>query len=360
MSQQFDASNMGSSVTKSSAPYREMSREEAKELINMLRYKRPHGSKTEQAFVSRFIDPLPGIKSDAFGNRYVAVPNPDGSPSRVMWACHTDTVHRKGGKQYVVYNPRSGMMYLPETSKSNCLGADDTAGVWLMSHMIRLQVPGLYIFHRGEEVGGLGSSWIAANDPDRLAGIDIAIALDRRGYNSVITYQTTRGCSETFASTLAARLGGHFEPDDTGLFTDTDNYTHLVPECTNLSVGYFDAHSKAESLDAWFLRDLLDRLCDLETESLPVCREPSAYDPDDWPGFWGGSYRDRGEPELPLGYSKGALTREDERDEWKLMDLVMDHPEVAASVLEDMGFSRSDFLEAVYARTGKLDRRAVS
>lgn len=61
-----------------------------------------------------------------------------------------------------------------------------------------------------------------------LAYIDIAIALDRRGYNSVITYQTTRGCSESFASELAARLGGYFEPDDTGLFTDTDNYTHLV------------------------------------------------------------------------------------------------------------------------------------
>ena len=51
---------------------------------------------------------------------------------------------------------------------SDCLGADDGAGVFLMLEMIDANVEGTYIFHRGEERGGWGSSQIAELHADYI------------------------------------------------------------------------------------------------------------------------------------------------------------------------------------------------
>jgi hypothetical protein len=40
---------------------------------------------------------------------------------------------------------------------SNCLGADCTTGVWLILEMIKANVPGVYVIHSDEEVGGKGA-----------------------------------------------------------------------------------------------------------------------------------------------------------------------------------------------------------
>ena len=38
-------------------------------LLEMLGYKRPHGSESEATFIAKFIDTVPGMTQDAFGNR---------------------------------------------------------------------------------------------------------------------------------------------------------------------------------------------------------------------------------------------------------------------------------------------------
>jgi hypothetical protein len=102
-----------------------------------------------------------------------------------------------------------------------------------------------------------------------------AIAFDRRGVGDVITEMFCgRTCSDTFAKALADGLNEtnatamqnpdrvnwltplRYKPDDTGSFTDTANYTRLIPECTNVSVGYEHEHGPDEILDTWHLKTL--------------------------------------------------------------------------------------------------------
>lgn len=252
-------------------------------LYEMLRYKRPHDTATEHFFVKKFIDSVEGMQADGFGNRYIRV----GENPTTMWSCHVDTVHRTEGAQSLIYYEDCFMIECdPRNDNNEPLGADDAAGVWLMLHMIEARVPGLYIFHRGEEKGGLGSDYIAENEPEIVKGITHAIGLDRRGTSDIITHQLNgRCCSDDFAIHLSEIIqprGVKMEPCDGGIFTDTANYLELIPECTNISVGYYDEHTRHEALDIYFLSTLLDALIDADYSNMPVVKkvdEPFMYGP---------------------------------------------------------------------------------
>lgn len=247
-------------------------------LMAMHSYCRPHGTPTETEFCQRFIAPL-GAERDLFGNWHYQI-----GESPIIWSCHTDTVHRKDGRQTVHYNLGSGMLRLSKRSRrtSSCLGADDTAGVFLCCEMIKRQVPGHYIFHYGEESGGLGSSDLAAEWPELLNGATFAIALDRSGTADIITHQSGgRTASDVFAQSLAAQLnvdGLKYAPCDHGIYTDTAEYAAIVAECSNLSVGYYAAHTKHEQLDTRHLLRLLERLCALDQSALVAARTPGEID----------------------------------------------------------------------------------
>jgi hypothetical protein len=295
-----------------------------RELMEMHTYARPAGSSAEVAFNARFLDSMEGMQIDDAGNRYLRV-----GTAPVLWSSHTDTVHKKSGRARLAYG--DGILSLAEGDKAACLGADDSAGVWIMRQMVLRRIPGLYIFHAGEEIGGIGSAHIARNTPELLDGINHAIALDRRGTSSVITHQMGRCASDSFAQSLADYLGGEFEPDDSGTFTDTANYTALIPECTNLSVGYYGAHSAAETLDIGFCAHLLERLCGLDTETLPI-------------------ERDMDEDEYGYGFA-------DDSPDLTLEDLVYENPRIAAELLEDYRVSVSEFRAAMEAAKLRRWRR---
>lgn len=207
-----------------------------------------------------------------------------GDSPNVMWSSHTDTVHHDEGLQdLIVDGPWIKAVTGKKRELTNCLGADCTTGVWLMIKMIEAKVPGLYIFHREEEVGGRGSQWIADNRADDLAGIQFAIALDRMDYGSVITHQgMSRCCSDEFAEGLSYLLGDNFKPDDGGIFTDTANYTKIIPECTNLSVGYFNQHGPNETQNWMFANNLLEKLTSIDLSGLIPIRDPSEVDDEPW------------------------------------------------------------------------------
>ena len=252
------------------------------QLIDILRTMRPHGSKSEKRFCRDFLDVIPGMETDGFGNRIISIPaNYDGP---VAWTSHVDTVHHKGGTQII--RKRKDIVTLGKGSKANCLGADDGAGIWLMLEMIRAEKPGLYMFHRGEECGGLGSDYIAMQQPAYLDNIKAMISLDRYGYHSVITHQGVMTASEEFALSLADALPGfEMAPDDTGLFTDSANYADLIPECTNLSVGYFGHHGATECVDLGFLCVLRDSLIKLDYDALVIKRFPGEDDGYGWASY---------------------------------------------------------------------------
>lgn len=281
-------------------------------LLEMLTYRRPMGSATEHAFIDRFIRPL-GAWEDPYGNWHVWIPNRDSSPSRVIWSCHTDTVHWLEGRQTVFCNPLTGVVRLSRRSrrvKGTCLGADCTVGVFLCVSMIGAQVPGHYIFHYGEEHGGIGSSAIADYAPELVMDAEMAIALDRRGTGDVITHQYgQRTASDTFAWSIATELQAldprlDYKPHE-GIYTDTAEYAQLVPECSNLSVGNQHEHSRYETCDTVHVGRLLAALCALDTDRLSVERDPSVPDPDDW-----GYYRTLA---LPYDQTIGGATTEEGR-----------------------------------------------
>lgn len=154
------------------------------------------------------------------------------------------------------------------------LGGDDTAGVWLMLNLLNDEVPGLYVFFRGEERGSQGSRYAITHDPGLFKGIKKAVALDRRGYTDVITTQGgRRTCSDAFANELATQLGGGYRPSGLGIHCDSAELTSLVPECTNVSVGYFDEHHPQEKLDLNFVEDLFHKLKKVEWDTLPVSKK---------------------------------------------------------------------------------------
>src|SRR5271166_3985952 len=243
-----------------------------KQLLEMLSWARPAHSRSEATFVERYIKPhAPDV--DGYGNHYIRI-----GDQPTLWSCHTDT--RDCGQNQKAIQLFEGVVRLREPKAGMCLGADDTVGVWIMLSMIRAQRPGLYVFHRAEEIGGLGSTWIAENARELLDGIQHAIALDRKGTGSIITHQLgARCCSTAFTQALSdelGRVGLDYRADSTGLFTDTANYMYLVPECTNLSVGYEREHGPTENLDAIHAGWLRGAMLKFDASGLPARRDPSA------------------------------------------------------------------------------------
>jgi len=247
-------------------------------LIGILRLRRTDGGKAEALMIDKLIKTLPHVKVDKAGNYAVRIPKADGTASRVLWSCHTDTVHRTDGVQSLTYCKDNGVI---NVSDGECLGADDGAGLWLLLEMIDAKVPGLYVFHRNEEHGCVGSRYRAANLAHTLTNIKYAVAFDRKGTTSVITHQYGRTCSDAFAKSMIGMLDMEHRLDPTGMFTDTKSYAEIIPECTNISIGYENAHSANEYLDTTYLLALRDSILTNFDEDLLVCeRDPKSFKPE--------------------------------------------------------------------------------
>lgn len=305
-------------------------------ILDMHTYCRPAGTRSEKRFLRRYVAPL-DCEVDRCGNLIKRI-----GDNGVLWSCHTDTVHRDGGWQ--------ALTMIDDQLQSvdrNCLGSDDTAGVWLMAEMIKAERPGLYVFHRCEERGGIGSGFIAGKTPELLDGIQAAIALDRHGTGDVITHQYGGRCaSNAFAQSLADLLGGRYRPCSYGVFTDTANYTELVPECTNLSVGYDDEHSATESLNVKFLIELRDKLCALDTSKLVIARDPSAK-----VSWMDDYYDDRNWHHGHGGVAYGSDGHGEYIDRLNLAQLVRDFPDEVADYLESFGVDEKELRQAIRERT---------
>ncbi|SEK02194.1 Peptidase family M28 [Sphingobium sp. AP50] len=294
-------------------------------LLEILSWARPHDSDIERAFCREFLDKVPGMTKDGYGNRMLSI----GVRPRIIWSCHIDTVAARGGRQNVDVDAK-GIARLQNGKAGMCLGADDGAGIWIMLNMIAARRPGLYIFHRGEERGCLGSRWIMRNTPHLLEGVDAAIAFDRAGYGDVITHQSHgRTCSDAFAASMATALNAlgpdlQYAPDNTGVFTDTNEYAGAIPECSNLSVGYHGQHGPRETLDIAHCERLLAAMVKLDSDQLVIERDPLDPAHDRW--GW--------------GYPS-------ERDD--LADAVAEYPMTAARILEECGVTLEDFQIALWA-----------
>lgn len=248
-------------------------------LRTLLQLQRPYDSVQEaaaRAFIEAHIETLKvgaTVDRDFHGNTVVEV----GSGSGCVFTAHYDTVHRQGGTQKLL-QVDNFIMADDMQDKACVLGADDAAGVYLLTEMIAAGKPGKYMFFVGEERGGIGSSAFIQDNPNFSA--TSAVAFDRRGTRDVLTHQGGyRTCSDEYAKALSIALNSHgkslqYRPDDGGIYTDTKEFAHLVPECTNISVGYYDEHTAKERLDLGHLMLLRDAVLAIDWESLPIKRVP--------------------------------------------------------------------------------------
>jgi hypothetical protein len=237
----------------------------------------PHGTENELK------NQLPkGFKEDQCGNFYLQI----GTNPSTMFTCHLDTADRSQKKVKHIIDGD-----IIKTDGDSILGADDKAGMTVILYMIEKQVPGLYYFFIGEERGCVGSSRLQRiwEKTEFSKYITKCVSFDRRGTDSVITEQFYGVCcSNEFAKLLShelnlAETSFRYSPDPTGIYTDSAQFTGLISECTNISVGYYSEHTHNERQDIKHLEKLCQAVVKIDWESIPTFRNPSLYSQqDDW------------------------------------------------------------------------------
>ena len=240
------------------------------------------------------------LEKDEFGNLFIKIGESD-----VMFTSHLDTatsaltqvVHTFDGK-------------LIKTDGKSILGADDKAGVVIMLNMIENNIPGLYYFFLGEEVGCIGSRKVATKQKtEKIEGINKVISFDRRGTDSVITFQSSqRCCSETFGEALSKQLNladetFSYKNDPTGILTDSIQFVSIYSECTNISVGYKSEHTFSEQQDIDHLTKLAQACLKVDWNSLPVERDFTKTEYKSYGGGYSGYGGGWDDYEYDYGYS---------------------------------------------------------
>ena len=227
----------------------------------------PHGTEED-------VFPLlnPELQKDEFGNLFIKIGESD-----VMFTSHLDTATSALTQVNHVFDGK-----IIKTDGKSILGADDKAGVTIMLYMIENKIPGLYYFFLGEEVGCIGSRKVANVQKDqKIEGINKVISFDRRGNDSVITFQSSqRCCSDVFGEALSKQLNladdtFSYKNDPTGILTDSVQFIKIYSECTNISVGYKSEHTFSEQQDIEHLTKLAEACLLVDWNGLPVDRDPS-------------------------------------------------------------------------------------
>ena len=268
-----------------------------------------------------------GFRRDIHGNYSLVINDGDKAPTTCFMA-HLDTA--SGDVHRITRYITDDICY---TDGKSILGADDRAGVAIILYLANRDVPGLYYLFLGEEVGCVGSTAAARDDllPPQILR---AVSFDRRGKDSIVTWQCGRQCcSNGFALALANELNAYgltYEPDPTGLFTDSREFADTIPECTNISVGYYDQHSQKERQDLGFLRYLAEVCAKVDWEGLPTHRkpEPDAWDVSEYMGG-GWSYSDDYSDYGRYGYSAKG-----DKDTYK--DFLQDCEEDAYDAIDEL------------------------
>lgn len=223
---------------------------------------------------------------DAAGNMHFTIPTPQGKDARTIFVAHTDTVHHTGGKNKVGFD--GAMIH----GVDEPLGADDGAGIAILCYLMSKGVPGRYIFTRQEETGGVGAKHIGDTMGGVLKKHDRAIAFDRRGTGEVIITQGGSECaSSEFGDALSDALNEHgllYMASSKGMYTDTKEFRHAVPECVNVATGYYQEHGEYEHLDLAHFTMLALAAARIDWEMLPTVRVPQEDPKIDWTfGSWG-------------------------------------------------------------------------
>jgi len=213
---------------------------------------------------------------DEYGNYFVKV-----GDSKSLFVSHLDVVSKQKLKINKISYQKEEHEFV-KTDGFTILGADDKTGVVIMLNMIDNNVSGTYYFMIGEEVGTVGSGLLYKEKGELLSTFDRCVAFDRKSYGSIINRQMGEYCcSDEFVNSLVNEFsnnGMEFKADPYGVWTDSALFMGTIPECTNLSVGYFNEHHYEEEQDITYMLQLADVVTKINWESLPTVRIKKSFD----------------------------------------------------------------------------------
>lgn len=258
-------------------------------LVQILSTRRSHGSKGDTNFrlwLFNYIKTtlnLP-VSIEVEGNILVQTD----PKAAVLFSCHVDTVHSKaesdGKPQQLAFDPAFGHLFLADKKDSGCLGGDDGCGVYIMLKMLKAGVKGKYIFHTGEECGGVGSRAFVTKRKEFCEDLEMVVAFDRAVRTNenpeVILTQGCQKCASTdFGEALCNELNKvdfdlPYVVSHKGSFTDSKTYRNSVPECVNIGCFYQHQHGPEEYVDVVGLEKLVKAACQVEWDKLPIIRNP--------------------------------------------------------------------------------------
>jgi len=102
----------------------------------------------------------------------------------------------------------------------------------------------------------------------------------------------------------------------------------VVAECTNISVGYYNQHSVAETQDLEFAELLLQHLLEADWSKIVISRDPASYE-DSW------------------GYYEKPMYEYGNREALDMVSVVEDNPAAIASLLESLGYTYQALLDDI-------------
>jgi hypothetical protein len=342
-------------------------------LVQILSTRRSHGSQGDKNFrlwlfnyIKSTLKLSPTIEAE--GNILVQTD----PKSTVLFSCHVDTVHGKaesdGKSQQLAFDPAFGHLFLADKSNTGCLGGDDGCGVYIMLKMLKAGVKGKFIFHVGEECGGIGSRAFVKTRKQFCEDIEMVVAFDRAVRTNenpeVILTQGGQTCASLeFGEALCKALNKvefdlPYIVSHKGSFTDSKVYRDTVPECVNIGCFYQHQHGPNEYVDVVGLERLVNAAIQVEWSKLPIIRNPLTPPPiseglfgDDrgfYAGMWHGGDTEpankgkkfKGQipppPPKPQIPADPELTLLEELDAFGLKDFtdfVLENPDAAASAL---------------------------
>lgn len=169
----------------------------------------------------------------------------------IALVAHLDTVHAIEPFQFF-YDEKEMVMWSPQG-----LGADDRAGVILILSILSEGYRPHLIFTTGEEHGGIGANKLVKDYNEVPFNIDFMIELDRCGSEDAVFYN----CMNLSFIDYICSFGFTFEE---GSFTDIcilgQNWNIAA---VNLSVGYYNEHTKAEYWDLFEADDTITKVINI-------------------------------------------------------------------------------------------------
>jgi len=205
-----------------------------------------------------------------------------------LLTAHMDTVHENVMQNYYEWTNEKGQHIV---ASPDGIGGDDRCGVYMIMKILKeTDLRPAILFCEDEEIGGIGSAKFVMTDYiGGLKGMKYLIELDRCNGDDLVFYDDANNDFHYFCESVT----GYRE--SWGSFSDISN---LAPACgvsaVNISCGYYDQHTKKETVNIEEMQHSIKMTKLLIEESQNETTPFFEYEEDRYAKYYGkyGSYYD--------------------------------------------------------------------